>query len=169
VAGYMAAPQTAECSAHEDAPVCAALNAPDAEIYPIDVSFAALADKSERHYLDRRPTSFYLRDEAVDRLRAAAGKIILASPEFQRLLKDAGGKIVVEPEARDKAAGIPASGGNDRAADLARRRSGWPRTAGASRPWPVLLSRAPGVRVLRSNCCCRAGWQFQAADPCEVK
>jgi NTE family protein len=31
-----------------------------------------------------------LSDEAVDRLRRAAGTILLASPDFQRLLKDAG-------------------------------------------------------------------------------
>ncbi|HET6198468.1 MAG TPA: hypothetical protein VFE12_22075, partial [Acetobacteraceae bacterium] len=98
----------AQCSTHGDSPVCAALHTPDAEIYPIDVSFAALDDKTERDYLDRQPTSFYLPDEAVDRLRAAAGKIILASPEFQRLLHDAGGKIVVKPSVSEdgKTAGI---------------------------------------------------------------
>jgi len=32
--------------------------------------------------------------EAVDRLRAAAGKILMASPEFQRLLKDTGATIM---------------------------------------------------------------------------
>ncbi len=89
----------AGCATNKDPPICAAIRVPDAEIYPIDVSFDALADKAEREYLDSQPTSFYLPDEAVDRLRAAAGKIILASPEFQRLLKDAGGKIVVEPPA----------------------------------------------------------------------
>jgi NTE family protein len=40
------------------------------------------------------PTSFVLPDEAVDRLRAAAAKIILESPDFQRMLKDAGARIV---------------------------------------------------------------------------
>ena len=35
-----------------------------------------------------------LADEAVDRLRAAAGTIIVDSPEFKRLLKDAGGTLV---------------------------------------------------------------------------
>ena len=48
------------------------------------------------------PTSFVLPPEAVDRLRAAAGTIILASPEFQRLLKDIGAKIV-EPPAGQRA------------------------------------------------------------------
>jgi len=36
--------------------------------------------------------------EAVDRLRAAAGTIIAASPEFQRLLKDLGARIVEPPK-----------------------------------------------------------------------
>ena len=43
------------------------------------------------------PTTFVLEPEAVDRLRAAAGKIILESPEFQRLLKDGGARIVPSP------------------------------------------------------------------------
>jgi NTE family protein len=67
---------------------------PDVEIYPIDVSFQALDDPAEFTYLNDLPTSFVLSDEAVDRLRAAAGKIILNSPEFQRLLKDTGSTMV---------------------------------------------------------------------------
>lgn len=70
------------------------VDVPDIEIYPIDVSFPALEDASEFEYLNNLPTSFVLSDEAVDRLRAAAGKIILNSPEFQRLLKDTGAKVV---------------------------------------------------------------------------
>jgi NTE family protein len=58
------------------------------ELYAINVSFSALADKAELDYLNNLPTSFVLPPEAVDRLRAAAGKIILSSPEFQRLMKD---------------------------------------------------------------------------------
>jgi NTE family protein len=67
---------------------------PDIEIYPIDVSFQALDDPAEFDYLNDLPTSFVLSDEAVDRLRAAAGKIILSSPEFQRLLRDTGATVV---------------------------------------------------------------------------
>ena len=94
----------AQCSVIKDSPVCAAIRVPDAEIYAIDVSFAALPDKAERDYLNLQPTSFVLPAEAVDRLRAAAGKIILASPEFQRLLKDVGATIVADPSAGGKAA-----------------------------------------------------------------
>jgi NTE family protein len=77
--------------------VASLLRVPAAEIYAIDVSFAALTDKSERDYLNAQPTSFVLPSEAVDRLRAAAGTIILASPEFQRLLKDVGTDLVKVP------------------------------------------------------------------------
>ena len=89
--------ELAGCAANKDSPVCAAVRVPQAEIYPIDVSFAALPDKAEREYLNQQPTTFALPAEAVDRLRAAAGTIILASPEFQRLLKDVGATIVADP------------------------------------------------------------------------
>lgn len=74
-------------------------NAPDAQLYAIDVSFAALEDKAERDFLNQLPTSFVLDDAQVDRLRAAAARIILDSPEFQRLLQDAGARIVDRPRA----------------------------------------------------------------------
>jgi NTE family protein len=79
---------------------------PEAEIYAIDVSFAGLKDKEELAFLNRQPTTFVLPVEAVDRLRAAAGTIILASPEFHRLLKDVGAKIVADPPA----SGTPKTG-----------------------------------------------------------
>ena len=56
-----------------------------------------LKDKAELDYLNQQPTSFVLPAEAVDRLRAAAGTIIMDSPEFQRLLKDVGASIVAAP------------------------------------------------------------------------
>ena len=73
------------------------VNAPNADIYVIDVSFKMLADKSERAYLNQLPTSFVLSDEAVDRLRAAAATIILDSPDFQQVLKDEGAHILGRP------------------------------------------------------------------------
>jgi NTE family protein len=53
------------------------------------VSFPELNDEAERNFLNELRTSLALPGDTVDRLRAAAGKIILASPEFQRLLTDA--------------------------------------------------------------------------------
>ena len=75
------------------------LDGPDVDIVAIDVSFSALQDKAEFEYLNGLPTSFVLPDEAVDRLRAAAGTIIMASPEFQPLLQEVGATIVAEPSA----------------------------------------------------------------------
>ena len=89
---------------NKDPAIAAELNGPDAEIYVIDVSFAALNDDAESRYLKELPTSFSLPEEAVDRLRAAAGNIIMASTEFQRLLKDVGASIVPEPTAVGTAA-----------------------------------------------------------------
>jgi NTE family protein len=77
--------------------LAALANVPDMEIYAIDVSFAAVKDEAEHDYLNDLPTSFVLSDEAVDRLRAAAGTIIEQSPEFQRLLKDLGARTLPAP------------------------------------------------------------------------
>jgi NTE family protein len=73
------------------------VNAPNADIYTIDVSFEALKDKSERDFLNQLPTSFVLSAEAVDRLRAAAARLILESPDFRQVLKDTGAHIVGPP------------------------------------------------------------------------
>jgi NTE family protein len=70
---------------------------PNADIYAIDVSFAKLGDKAEFDYLNRQPTTFVLPAAAVDRLRAAAGTIIMESPEFRRLLNDLHAKVVPPP------------------------------------------------------------------------
>ena len=88
---------SAAMAANKDPAVADALRIPDIAIYAIDVSFAALQDKAEFEFLNQLPTSFALPAEAVDRLRAAAGTIILASPEFQRVLKDAGATLVPQP------------------------------------------------------------------------
>jgi NTE family protein len=96
--------KSAAMATNTDPKVADAIRVPDAEIYAIDVSFAALADRAEFEYLNSQPTSFVLPPEAVDRLRAAAGTIITASPEFQRLLHDLGARIVTSP---DPAASVP--------------------------------------------------------------
>jgi NTE family protein len=68
-------------------------NAVNADVYAIEVSFQVLADKKERDYLNQLPTSFALPADAVDRLRVAAKNIILASPDFQQMLKACGGHV----------------------------------------------------------------------------
>jgi NTE family protein len=98
---------SAAFAANKDPAVTAALRTPDVTIYAVDVSFAALKDKAELDYLNELPTSFYLPDEAVDRLRAAAGKAIMASPDFQRLLKDLGARIVTAPPRAGEATAAP--------------------------------------------------------------
>ena len=79
-----------------DPAVDTVLGVPRPDIYAIDVSFAQLKDSEEFKYLNQQATSFSLPDEAVDRLRSAAGEIISESPEFRRFLKDAGHTIVPE-------------------------------------------------------------------------
>jgi NTE family protein len=88
---------SAAFAANKDPAVTQALRTPAAEIYAIDVSFAALKDKKELEYLNLQPTTFVLEPEAVDRLRAASGTIIMDSPEFKRLLKALGGTLVTQP------------------------------------------------------------------------
>ncbi len=83
-------------AANKDPAVAAALRVPQAEIYAIDVSFSALKDKAEIAYLNQQPTTFVLPPEAVDRLRKAAGTIIRDSPEFKRLLRDVGARVIAD-------------------------------------------------------------------------
>lgn len=86
---------SAAMKTNQDPLVAAAVRGPDAEIFVIDVSFPALKDENERDYLNQQPTSFVLPDEAVDRLRNAAGQIISESPDFQRLLQSVKADVVV--------------------------------------------------------------------------
>ena len=90
---------SAAFASNKDPAIAAALRAPAAEIYAIDVSFSALKDKKEFDYLNLQPTTFVLEHEAVDRLRAAGGKIITESPDFKRLLKDLNMRIADSPTA----------------------------------------------------------------------
>ncbi|WP_168788693.1 patatin-like phospholipase family protein [Paraburkholderia aromaticivorans] len=96
-------------AANKDTAITKALRTPDTTIYAIDVSFSQLTDQAELDYLNEQPTSFSLSAEAVDRLRAAAGKIIMASPEFQRLLRDVGGRILADPHPGGAATVVPAA------------------------------------------------------------
>ena len=85
--------------ASKDPALAGVMSAPVTRLYAIDVSLPLLEDKAEFDYLNDLPTSFVLTPEAVDRLRAAAGKLLLQSPDFQRLLQDTGATIVGDPSA----------------------------------------------------------------------
>jgi NTE family protein len=90
--------QLASLPGNRDPELMQLANAPNIDVYAIDVSFPALKDKAEFEYLNNLPTSFVLPPEAVDRLRAAAGRLIRESPDFQRLLKDAGATLIADPQ-----------------------------------------------------------------------
>jgi NTE family protein len=75
-----------------------AADVPDIDVYAIDVSFAADPDAAERAYLNNLPTTFVLPPEDVDRLRAAAGRILWASPDFRRLMQDGEASVLVPPK-----------------------------------------------------------------------
>jgi NTE family protein len=83
------------------------MRVPNLEVYVINVSFAELKDATERAYLNEQPTSFVLPTEAVDRLRAAAGTIMLESPDFQRYLKDLGDRVIKAPKPATRSAPAP--------------------------------------------------------------
>ncbi len=85
---------SAAMRANKDPKVADAVRGPGAEIFVVDVSFPALKNQAERDYLNQQPTSFVLPDEAIDRLRSAAGQIISDSPDFQRLLQSVQADIV---------------------------------------------------------------------------
>ncbi len=88
---------SAAMAGNKDPEIAKLVRAPTPEIYAIDVSFSALKNKDELAYLNQQPTTFVLPPEAVDRLRAAAGTLIVDSPDFQRVLKDLNAKIVPKP------------------------------------------------------------------------
>jgi NTE family protein len=56
--------------------------------YPITLNFDSLKDPAEREYFLNVPTSFFLSNESVDRLRDVGGRLLRESPQFQALLAD---------------------------------------------------------------------------------
>ncbi len=60
----------------------------DVQTYLVEIEFERLKEKNEREYLLSLPTTFVLEAEQVDRLRAAARRLLHESPEFQRLVTD---------------------------------------------------------------------------------
>jgi hypothetical protein len=67
-----------------------ALNLPAArkiDLYPIQVAFEYLASAEERTWFRNLPTTFELPRETIDKLRAAARRLLAEDPQFQNLLK----------------------------------------------------------------------------------
>jgi NTE family protein len=60
----------------------------DIEFTLVEVKFDTLPDEVERTFFKQLPTSFVLKPEEVDKLRDAAHRILVQSPDFQQLLKD---------------------------------------------------------------------------------
>jgi NTE family protein len=70
---------------------------PQLKFDSIDISFDAIEDPVQQAYFMNLPTSFVLPDEAVDRLRAEAGRQLRESPTFQAIVKQIDGS---SPSAR---------------------------------------------------------------------
>ena len=88
----------------------------DIEFYLVDVRFGNHRDKAEAEYLALLPTAFRLSDEEVDRLKAAARKILTESDEFRKLLRDL------------NAEGQPKTSPDRCGANIRQERSEWKRT-----------------------------------------
>lgn len=63
------------------------------DFYLVEVTFDALDSEAEAQALHAIPTALQLDDDQVDRLRAAATRLLRGSPEYQRLLHDLGAPI----------------------------------------------------------------------------
>lgn len=61
--------------------------------YLIEVGFDALVDEEEKASYADIPTALQLPEEAVDRLRSVAGRILYNSSSFQDLVREIGGRI----------------------------------------------------------------------------
>jgi NTE family protein len=67
------------------------------DFYIVHVTFDSLPEKKDRDYFHSIPTTLSLSAEQVDRLREAAATLLWGSPEFQRLIRDMGGKRLQPP------------------------------------------------------------------------
>ena len=75
---------------------------PVIEMVAFDISFDGIVDEDERSYFQSLPTSFSLPDEAVDRLREIAGRLLRQSPGFQRVLAEWGASAEPGQSASDR-------------------------------------------------------------------
>ena len=63
-------------------------NGVDVQAMLIEISFDDLDDPEERAYFNALPTSYNLPPEAIDRLREVGARLLRASPDYQRLLRE---------------------------------------------------------------------------------
>jgi NTE family protein len=63
------------------------------DFYIVHVAFDALPDLEEQDYFNSIPTSLYLPEEQVDRLRAVAATLLYNDKDFRKLVNDLGGRI----------------------------------------------------------------------------
>lgn len=83
-------------SAAKGAQCALKLQAPHAvELYPIQVAFEYLTPRAERDWFRNLPTSFELPRETVDKLRAAARRLLAEDPQFQNLMQALHGCLAV--------------------------------------------------------------------------
>jgi len=61
---------------------------PELRFHVLEVNFDNLTDPAEREYFMNLPTSFVLKDEEVDRLREAGGRLLRQSKVYQDLLQE---------------------------------------------------------------------------------
>ena len=70
-----------------NSPVCTAIRVPEAEIYAIDVSFAALPDKAEREYLNKHPREQYVALRIAEIYEENLNNPLAAALEYEEVLK----------------------------------------------------------------------------------
>ena len=58
------------------------------DFYSIDLSFDQFSDQSEAAYYLSLPTSFFLKSQVVDKLKAAAHTLLYQNPDFRKLMTD---------------------------------------------------------------------------------
>ena len=63
------------------------------QTYLVEVGFDILPDRAEQMEYADIPTALQLPEDTVDKLREVAGRILLSSPEFKKLVNNLGGKI----------------------------------------------------------------------------
>jgi NTE family protein len=72
----------------EETSEAATPSAPEVDFHIVEVNFNALLDDGERRYFNSLPTNLKLSPDAVDRLRAVAGRLLRQSADWKKLLQE---------------------------------------------------------------------------------